>query len=135
MKEIKRQKEEERKRKEEEKENEKKAKEEKKLSKIAKSEIKKLRKRLVEINTEQDYTRFRDLVDDEPIDVELYVDDACDCGCHEENNDGCCHCEADCCDAENDECCKEIDANADIIFGGKSACEKTDKNPSKGKNK
>lgn len=49
----------------------------------SKLEIKKLKKRLIEVNTEQDYSKFRDLVEeDEPVDIELYINDdknICDC--------------------------------------------------------
>ena len=48
----------------------------------SKLEIKKLKKRLIEVNSEQDYSKFRDLVEDEPIDIEFYMDDDKDfCAC------------------------------------------------------
>ena len=70
---------------------------------LAKTEIKRLKKRLAEINTEQSYTKFRDLADDEPIDVEFYVDDCHDhCTCCHDDHVGICNCGASDCECNNE---------------------------------
>lgn len=106
---------------------------------LAKSEIKKLRKKLVEINSEQDYTKFRNLVDDEPIDIELYVSDACTCdsickdGCHESS----CDCEENGCNLEDNECINLSECTSEMVpDDNKTGDEKTEEIlPKKEKNK
>ena len=56
----------------------------------SKLEIKKLKRHLFEVNNEQDYSKFRDLVDDDSSDVEM-CEDGCECNC--ECGDDC-DCEA-----------------------------------------
>lgn len=55
----------------------------------SKLEIKKLKKNLFEVNNEQDYSKFRDLVEDEPLDLELSEECECNCACGDD-----CDCEA-----------------------------------------
>ena len=88
---------------------------------LKKLEIKKLKRRLVEVNEEQNYNKYRDLVDDEPIDIELYVDDVCksDCGCIDDEKNAC-KCEPFLDDSSSCECIDEKEKVEKKVIKGKS---------------